>query len=93
MADDGPTPWQVLWDLPLIGELVQTVAICFPTILVLFAGWLRNTEGSFFLIVSLIQIAWLWGLERFAGRRLVVPIIPIPWLWIFVAFFFFYALP
>ena len=86
MAEKESFFWRWVWDAPGVGEIVQTIVIFLPVVIIGLTGVTRDIPDSdgLMLTLVLIEVAWLFGLEWVGGTRLVVPIVPVPWLWVFV---------
>jgi hypothetical protein len=77
--------WRIVWEFPVIGELLQTIVLFLPVIALGAMGLLSGAgDRVILLIICVVEIAWLWALERFGRTRLVVPIVRLPWLWVFM---------
>ena len=87
MEEKESLGWRLVWDFPIIGEVIQTAVLFLPAIAVAFSNVMEGekNQGFAMLVLTIIEIAWLWALERFGRTRLVLPLIKLPWLWVFIA--------
>jgi membrane-bound acyltransferase YfiQ involved in biofilm formation len=94
MADRESLGWRIAWEAPVIGELIQTIVLFFPFAIIIWTTGMTDADFSpgVLLVVSIVEMSWMWIVERFAGTRLVVPIIGLPWIWVFLGWSVYFIL-